>query len=100
MVLKSVKKKSCLEFKAALISDGASSIVLGIKIIGTVSDENVDVPDVKNGNRLSKCSEFFQCPDSTKIVHRDLKQRHSDSLHETEAYHQASRRFYFWNPES
>ena len=98
MVLKSVK--SCLKFKAALISDGENFIVLGIKIIGTLSDENVDVPDVKNGNRLSKCPEFFQCPDSTKIVHRDLKQRHSDSLHETEAYHQASCRFCFWNPES
>ena len=33
-------------------------------LLGTLSDENVDVPDVKNGNRKLIFS-LFQCSDST-----------------------------------
>ena len=44
MVFKSVRNR--VEFTAVLISEGDCSMVLGIKGIGTLCDENVDVPDV------------------------------------------------------
>ena len=65
MVLKWVEKLSWIHFNL----QGESSIVLGIKIIGTLSDENVDIPDVKNGNRKLIFS-FSQCPDSTNSYGR------------------------------
>ena len=53
-----------------------------------MSNENVDVPDVKNGNwKLVSFSALTR-----QIIQRELKQRHSDSLCETEAFQQASHR--------
>jgi len=43
---------------------GRFANVLFANVLGTLSNENVDVPDVKNGNRKLIFS-FFQCSDST-----------------------------------
>ena len=106
---------------------GRLRVVQGL--IGTLRKENIDVPDVKNGNRrlifsLFQCSSL--CADVPrekrgreetllpiffseglgggmsvhrlsvlsldKYVQQELKQRYSDSLCETEAFHQARHR--------
>ena len=110
---------------------GRLQVVQGL--IGTLRKENIDVPDVKNGNRrlifsLLQCSslcadvpapsekksgeetkrrdsspDFFSEGAGTsvhrlsvlsldKYVQQELKQRYSDSLCETEAFHQARHR--------
>ena len=53
---------------------------------GVNRDENVEVPDVKNGNRR-----FLSFTALTRQIRTTgvKKQSHSDSLCETEAFHQA-----------
>ena len=69
--------------------------------LGTLNNENVDVPDVKNGNR-KLIFYLFQCWLDKFVLQRELKQRHSDSLCETKLFHQARHRTsgcYSWRPE-
>ena len=56
---------------------------------GTLSNENVAVPDIKNGNQ--KLILFFSLSVLwlDKFVQQELKQRLSDSLCETKVFHQA-----------
>ena len=70
---------------------GRFANVLFAKVLATLSNENVEVADVKKWQPEVDIFSFSVLR-LDKFVQRESKQRHSDSLCETKVFHQARHR--------